>query len=70
MYNISVSDVIAQHISKRSDVVGDACLIAPDKGAEEQVRAVASHLDLGMLVFTKERIGIDQTKVVGKTGEC
>ena len=70
IHNVLTADTVAQHIAQQFDSLENICLVAPDKGAEEPVRAVADQLGIGVLVFAKERYGVDKTRVIGLKGEC
>ena len=68
--NVSVRDTIAAHITKQFPQLDSVCLVAPDKGAREYVKAIAKQMDVGTITFSKERFGVDQTRVVGCLNEC
>ncbi len=71
VYNISLIEVLADHINRRfSSIKQDICLISPDKGAQDFVYGISQLLQVGTIVFTKERFGPSQTRLVGKTGDC
>lgn len=70
IHNVILNDFFAQHIQKQFDSLADVCLVAPDEGARERVEAIAQKLNVGTIVFAKERYGIDKTRVLGKSGLC
>ncbi len=70
VHNVTIANAIAVHITQTGFELLSICLVAPDKGAEEYVRAVAEQLGIGVLVFAKERYDVNKTRVIGLTGEC
>ncbi len=69
-YNITVNNLIAQHIHHTFGKDASVCLVAPDKGAEERVADIAQHVGCGFTVFKKERYAIDKTRIIGQTNAC
>ncbi len=70
IHNVILYDLIAQHIQQHFTTLENICFIAPDKGAQERVQAIAQRCNAGVLVFHKERLSIDKTCVVGRSGQC
>ena len=68
--NVSLIEVIVQHIKANFETLKDTCLVAPDEGAHDWVTAIAKKLNLGSFTFTKERYAKDKTRVVGRKGRC
>lgn len=70
IHNLSAQSIIAQHIKEYQDSSKEPCLVAPDKGAADYVEAIAMKIDVGTLIFSKERFAIDQTRITGSNGDC
>jgi len=68
--NISLHSLIASHIRNRFEDRETLCLVAPDDGAKERVRAIASMLHLPTVFFSKKRYDINKVEIVGVTGDC
>ncbi len=69
-HNISIYDQIAQDIKNKIHTLDDVCLVAPDEGAADSVQKIADKLDLGVLIFRKERYAKNKTRILGKIGTC
>ncbi len=71
--SLSFAGDIMEHIKKQSEVQGialaDICLVAPDKGAERRVQAIAQKLGCKQLAFTKERYAADKTRITSSNGD-
>ena len=68
--NVGTASCIANHIKHHFTELEDFCLVSPDKGAEQHVKKIADMLGIGYVVYEKERLGVDQTRIVGKIMEC
>lgn len=69
-HNISLVKTIAQQIKQQFESVSDICLVAPDQGAHERVKALAQELDVEQMAFYKERYAADKTRVIKVVGSC
>lgn len=68
-YTINPATLIAQIITPQT-IGSQTCLVAPDSGIEKLVVDIAEKTGLKIIRFRKERYGQDQTKIVGKIGDC
>jgi ribose-phosphate pyrophosphokinase len=73
--SLTMAGEILEHIKKQAASVGksvtELCLVAPDKGAEKRVQAIAQKLGGSYLAFTKERYAPNKTRIVGSNSqEC
>lgn len=68
--NVSVRDTIAAHIKRQLIKRDRVCLIAPDKGVHDYVKAIAEQLRIGTVMFFKERFSPDQTRITACATEC
>lgn len=67
--DIQPIEFMAQYIKKHMPSLKDVCLVAPDHGAHDRVKKIAQVLDVGYILFTKERMA-DLTKIVAQIGFC
>lgn len=70
VYDVVVTQAIADHIKKYIPSYKQSCIIAPDQGALLRAQAVADVLDVSVMVFEKERYEVDKTKIVQIHGSC
>ncbi len=68
--DISVRDTIAVHITEQFSDLGSVCLVAPDKGASDYVKAIGEKIGAGTITFLKKRVAADQTSIVDYVREC
>jgi len=68
--DIDVESVIADHVKKTFSDLESVCLVAPDGGAKDRVKAVVDILQVPYVCFHKKRCGADKVEIVGMTGEC
>ncbi len=70
VFNLSAQGIISQEIEKRGLSHTRACLVAPDKGAAEYVNGIGARIGFDSIIFAKERLAADQTRIVGMQGSC
>lgn len=68
--NIDLIDFIAAHIKNQFSDLAQICLVAPDKGAQERVKAIAQQLGVGHIFFSKQRVAIDKSEIVASQTDC
>jgi len=68
--NVHVTDIIVQHIYKQFNSLDKVCLVAPDKGAQKRVQAIAQKLGIGFLTVVKERYASDKVRITKTIGMC
>lgn len=62
--NVSIQNTLATLIADQYPTRNDICLVAPDKGAHDDVQSLAQQLGVGTITCSKERVGTDQTRVI------
>lgn len=67
--DIKLAGFIAEYI-KMQGGPADRTVIAPDRGAQERVDAIARVLDAPMLVYDKERYAVNKTRITASDGTC
>jgi len=70
VYNLTAESLIIDHIRVHHPSLKGACLVAPDQGARALVQHIAKHLNLGLLVASKQRIAPDQTRLMELSDGC
>ncbi len=70
LYNVSTHTFITHHIQDHLRASMPVCLVAPDQGARSYVENIAHALGVDMLIFSKERYGVDQTRIINTVGHC
>jgi len=70
VFNLHVTDIIVEHIQKQFDSLDKVCLVAPDKGAQKRVQAIAQKLGIGFLTIIKERYAPDEVRITKTIGMC
>ncbi len=68
--NVRVTDIIVHHIQQQFDSLDNVCLVAPDKGAQNRVKAIAQQLGIGFLTIIKERYAPDEVRITKTIGTC
>ena len=68
--NVHVTAIIEQHIQQQFDSLDNVCLVAPDKGAQDRVEAIAQKLGIGFLTIIKERYAPDEVRITKTIGTC
>ncbi|MEX0848742.1 MAG: ribose-phosphate diphosphokinase [Candidatus Dependentiae bacterium] len=69
VHNIKLDNFIA-HFLKHYCIKKDCTFIAPDKGADDRVVAIANQLDAPVMHFAKERYAVNQTRIISSQGTC
>lgn len=70
VHNVRADSVIAQHIKSTFDDLSDVCIVAPDCGALDRALVVAEELGVEVVMFEKNRCGVNRTMVVRMEGAC
>jgi len=68
--NIDIIDLLVEHIKINIPQYQEYCIVAPDQGAQERIMAIAQKLEVGFIVFHKERYATDKTRVIDSIVEC
>lgn len=68
VHNVYVCEDIVREIQTKNIQLNDACVVAPDKGAEARASIIAQQLGLPLVVFSKQRLGPDNPSVCGIQG--
>jgi ribose-phosphate pyrophosphokinase len=67
-YPVYVHDIIAQHCLHNIPNVHNCCIVAPDHGAQDRADKVAKIVGAPLVVFEKERFGINKIRITGASG--
>lgn len=70
LHAVDLHAVIAKHARQNIPNIENCCLVAPDHGARERAHDIANLLGVPLVLFGKERYGIDKVRITGVEGSC